>query len=38
VSSEEVKKHLELFLLPQDKPAFLGIAGKKTTNGKALKK
>ncbi|ABV75136.1 Large extracellular alpha-helical protein [Rickettsia akari str. Hartford] len=29
VSGEEIKKHLELFLLPQDKPAFLGVAGKK---------
>ncbi|AAU04014.1 alpha-2-macroglobulin family protein [Rickettsia typhi] len=29
VSGEEVKKHLELFLLPKNKPHFLGVAGKK---------
>jgi len=29
VSGEEVKKHLELFLLPKDKPAFLEATSKK---------
>ncbi|HJD55709.1 MAG TPA: alpha-2-macroglobulin family protein [Rickettsia endosymbiont of Pyrocoelia pectoralis] len=29
VLGEEVKKHLELFLLPQDKPEFLGVSSKK---------
>ncbi|AFE53554.1 alpha-2-macroglobulin family protein [Rickettsia prowazekii] len=29
VSGEEVKKHLELFLLPKNKPHFLGVTGKK---------
>lgn len=29
ILGEELKKHLELFLLPKDKPAFLGVTNKK---------